>query len=50
MWLRKLLDNVEPHFTPGGKYEGWYALKDKQAAWEKRKVKKLRKKTYVLKD
>jgi Na+-transporting NADH:ubiquinone oxidoreductase subunit B len=26
MWLRKLLDNVEPHFTPGGKYEGWYAL------------------------
>jgi threonine/homoserine/homoserine lactone efflux protein len=31
-------------------YEGWYALKDKQAAWEKRKVKKLRKKTYVLKD
>lgn len=26
MWLRKLLDNVEPHFTPGGKYESWYAL------------------------
>lgn len=26
MWLRKLLDNAEPHFTPGGKYESWYAL------------------------
>lgn len=31
-------------------YEGWQELRDKQAAWEKRKVKKLRKKTYVLRD
>ena len=31
-------------------YEGWQELNNKQAAWEKRKVKKLRKKTYVLKD
>lgn len=26
MGLRKLLDDVEPHFTPGGKLESWYAL------------------------
>jgi Na+-transporting NADH:ubiquinone oxidoreductase subunit B len=26
MPLRKLLDSVEPHFTPGGKYENWYAF------------------------
>lgn len=26
MGLRKLLDDVEPHFTPGGKLENWYAL------------------------
>ncbi len=24
--LRKLLDNIEPHFHKGGKYENWYAL------------------------
>ncbi|MGB5326275.1 MAG: NADH:ubiquinone reductase (Na(+)-transporting) subunit B [Pseudomonadales bacterium] len=26
MALRKLLDSLEPHFTPGGKYDSWYAL------------------------
>ncbi len=26
MPLRKLLDRIEPHFTPGGKLESWYAL------------------------
>ena len=26
MPLRKLLDDLEPHFTPGGKLENWYAL------------------------
>jgi Na+-transporting NADH:ubiquinone oxidoreductase subunit B len=26
MSLRKLLDNMEPHFHKGGKYEKWYAL------------------------
>jgi Na+-transporting NADH:ubiquinone oxidoreductase subunit B len=26
MALRKLLDNMEPHFHKGGKYEKWYAL------------------------
>ncbi len=26
MGLRKLLDNMEPHFHKGGKYEKWYAL------------------------
>lgn len=26
MALRKLLDNIEPHFEKGGKYEKWYAL------------------------
>ena len=26
MALRKVLDKVEPHFTPGGKLESWYAL------------------------
>ena len=24
--LRNILDNMEPHFTKGGKYENWYAL------------------------
>lgn len=24
--LRKILDNMEPHFHKGGKYESWYAL------------------------
>jgi len=24
--LRSTLDNLEPHFKPGGKYESWYAL------------------------
>ncbi len=24
--LRKVLDDLEPHFTPGGKWENWYAL------------------------
>ncbi|MDX1318711.1 MAG: NADH:ubiquinone reductase (Na(+)-transporting) subunit B [Oceanospirillum sp.] len=26
MGLRKILDNMEPHFHKGGKYESWYAL------------------------
>ena len=26
MSLRSVLDNLEPHFTKGGKYESWYAL------------------------
>lgn len=26
MGLRKTLDNVEPHFKPGGRFEKWYAL------------------------
>lgn len=26
MSLRKILDNMEPHFHKGGKYENWYAL------------------------
>ena len=26
MPLRKLLDDLEPHFTPGGKFSSWYAL------------------------
>ncbi|WP_217895614.1 NADH:ubiquinone reductase (Na(+)-transporting) subunit B [Oceanospirillum sanctuarii] len=26
MGLRKILDNMEPHFHKGGKYENWYAL------------------------
>ncbi len=26
MGLRKILDNVEPHFTKGGKFEKWFAL------------------------
>ncbi len=26
MGLRTILDNMEPHFTKGGKYESWYAL------------------------
>lgn len=26
MALRKILDNMEPHFHKGGKYEKWYAL------------------------
>ena len=26
MGLRKILDDLEPHFTKGGKYESWYAL------------------------
>ena len=26
MGLRSTLDNLEPHFKPGGKYESWYAL------------------------
>lgn len=26
MGLRKLLDSLEPHFHPGGRYEKWYAL------------------------
>ncbi|MBT8138637.1 MAG: NADH:ubiquinone reductase (Na(+)-transporting) subunit B [Gammaproteobacteria bacterium] len=26
MALRKILDDLEPHFTPGGKYDRWYAL------------------------
>lgn len=26
MGLRKILDNIEPHFSKGGKYEKWYAL------------------------
>jgi len=26
MALRKILDDLEPHFTPGGKMENWYAL------------------------
>lgn len=26
MSLRKILDNMEPHFHKGGKYEKWYAL------------------------
>lgn len=26
MGLRKVLDNMEPHFHKGGKYENWYAL------------------------
>lgn len=26
MALRKFLDDIEPHFTPGGKLESWYAL------------------------
>ncbi|HAG71691.1 MAG TPA: NADH:ubiquinone reductase (Na(+)-transporting) subunit B [Gammaproteobacteria bacterium] len=26
MGLRRVLDDLEPHFKPGGKYETWYAL------------------------
>ena len=26
MGLRSTLDNLEPHFKPGGRYEKWYAL------------------------
>ncbi|RZV49512.1 MAG: NADH:ubiquinone reductase (Na(+)-transporting) subunit B, partial [Pseudomonadales bacterium] len=26
MALRKILDDLEPYFTPGGKYDRWYAL------------------------
>ncbi|MEC8427382.1 MAG: RnfABCDGE type electron transport complex subunit D, partial [Pseudomonadota bacterium] len=26
MGLRKILDDMEPHFHKGGKYENWYAL------------------------
>ena len=26
MGLRQILDNIEPHFEKGGKYEKWYAL------------------------
>ncbi|OMH33706.1 NADH:ubiquinone reductase (Na(+)-transporting) subunit B [Motiliproteus sp. MSK22-1] len=26
MSIRKILDNMEPHFHKGGKYENWYAL------------------------
>lgn len=26
MGMRKILDNMEPHFHKGGKYENWYAL------------------------
>ncbi len=26
MGLRSTLDNIEPHFKPGGRYESWYAL------------------------
>ena len=26
MSLRKILDNMEPHFHKGGKWESWYAL------------------------
>ncbi|MDB4090426.1 NADH:ubiquinone reductase (Na(+)-transporting) subunit B [Pseudomonadales bacterium] len=26
MSLRKILDGLEPHFTPGGKYESWYSF------------------------
>jgi len=26
MGLRSTLDNLEPHFKPGGKYQAWYAL------------------------
>ena len=26
MGLRSTLDNLEPHFKPGGKYESWYVL------------------------
>ena len=26
MSLRKILDDMEPHFHKGGKYESWYAL------------------------
>lgn len=26
MSLRKMLDNMEPHFNKGGKYESWYVL------------------------
>jgi Na(+)-translocating NADH:ubiquinone oxidoreductase B subunit len=26
MGLRKMLDGMEPHFKPGGRYESWYAL------------------------
>lgn len=26
MGLRSTLDNLEPHFKPGGRYESWYAL------------------------
>lgn len=25
-WMRKQLDNMEPHFTKGGKHEKWFAL------------------------
>ena len=25
-WLRKILDDMEPHFVKGGKYENWFAL------------------------
>ena len=24
--LRKILDDMEPHFHEGGKYQNWYAL------------------------
>src|SRR6056300_1713697 len=26
MSIRSILDNMEPHFHKGGKYENWYAL------------------------
>ena len=26
MGLRSLLDNLEPHFEKGGRFEKWYAL------------------------
>ena len=26
MGMRQILDNMEPHFHKGGKYENWYAL------------------------
>ncbi len=26
MGLRRILDDMEPHFTKGGRFESWYAL------------------------
>ena len=26
MGLKKFLEDIEPHFEPGGKHEKWYAL------------------------